>query len=89
MFTPLLKSERFVNEYEKFKDEISKVNNFQIRSQLDQELVTLRTSVQAIDEAHEQLMFGGSNHEQITELREKIKTLRQSIDSRLSVWRNS
>jgi len=89
MFTPLLKSERFLNEYETFKNEIAKVNDYQIRAQLDQELISLRTSVQAIDEAHEQLMFGNNNHELITELREKIKTLRQSIDTKLSVWRES
>jgi hypothetical protein len=89
MFTPLLKSERFVEEYERFQSEIAKISDDVTRSGLDSELQTLRGIVQALDESHEKVTFGSRPGQEVDDYREKIKSLRQSIDTKLRVWREN
>ena len=89
MFTPLLKSERFVEEYERFQSEIVKISDDTTRSGLDSELQALRGVVQALDESHEKVTFGSRPGQEVDDYREKIKSLRQSIDTKLRVWREN
>jgi hypothetical protein len=86
MFTPLLKSERFITEYEKFQSEIAKITDNNIRSSLEGELLTLRGTVQALDESHERVTFGERPGSEVDDYREKIRSLRQSIDTKLRAW---
>ena len=89
MFTPLLKSERFVEEYERFQSEIAKITDNITRSGLEGELLTLRGTVQALDESHEKVTFGDRPGQEVDDYREKIRSLRQSIDTKLRVWREN
>ena len=89
MFTPLLKSERFVNEYTMFSEGIEKITDKPLKAKLTQDLVALKTTVQAVDEQHERLMFGGKNDLEVTDLRDKIKLLRQTIDTQLRAWQSN
>lgn len=89
MFTPLLKSERFVAEYERFQSEIAKITDDITRSGLEGELLTLRGTVQALDESHEKVTFGDRPGQEVDDYREKIRSLRQSIDTKLRVWREN
>jgi len=89
MFTPLLKSERFVNEYERFKQDIALITDDYLKTQLTDELMALRLAVQSMDDLHERLAFGGNYSEEINALRDKIKNLRQSIDTKVRVWREN
>jgi hypothetical protein len=88
MFTPLLKSERFIEEYERFRSEIATISDDNIRSVLEGELSSLRGVVQALDESHERVTFGDRPGQEIDDYREKIKSLRQSIDTKLRVWQS-
>jgi len=89
MFTPLLKSERFIEEYERFQSEIAKISDDITRSGLDSELQALRGVVQALDESHEKVPFGSRPGQEVDDYREKIKSLRQSIDTKLRAWREN
>jgi hypothetical protein len=89
MFTPLLKSERFVEEYERFQSEIAKITDDITRSGLEGELLTLRGTVQALDESHEKVTFGDRPGQEVDDYREKIRSLRQCIDTKLRVWREN
>lgn len=89
MFTPLLKSERFVEEYERFQSEVAKISDDVTRSGLEGELLSLRGIVQALDESHEKVTFGSRPGQEVDDYREKIKSLRQSIDTKLRVWREN
>jgi hypothetical protein len=86
MFTPLLKSERFVEEYERFQSEIAKISDDITRSELEGELLTLRGVVQSLDESHEKVTFGSRPGQEVDDYREKIRSLRQSIDTKLRAW---
>jgi hypothetical protein len=88
MFTPLLKSERFIEEYERFRSEIATISDDNIRSVLEGELSSLRGVVQALDESHERVTFGDRPGQEVDDYREKIKSLRQSIDTKLRVWQS-
>jgi len=86
MFTPLLKSERFVEEYERFQSEIAKISDDITRSELEGELQALRGVVQSLDESHEKVTFGSRPGQEVDDYREKIRSLRQSIDTKLRAW---
>lgn len=89
MFTPLLKSERFIREYEMFQADVSQISDQSLKNKLSEELSALKLAVQGMDEAHERLMFGGKNDSEITDLRDKIRTLRQSIDTQIRNYQAS
>jgi hypothetical protein len=89
MFTPLLKSERFLTEYERFKSEIDVVTDDKLKELLEGNLLSLKLTVQSIDEAHGRLTLGEKPGTEIEDLRVKIRDLRQAIDSRLRAWREN
>lgn len=86
MFTPLLTSERFVTEYEKFKSQIATITDLQLKDLLEGTLLSLKLTVQAIDEAHGRLTLGEKPSTEIEDLRNKIRELRQAIDSKIRAW---
>lgn len=82
----LSNSERFQNEYKRFKDETELVTDVKVKIELTGLIERLVSTVQTIDNHHEELMINRNPSTDVIDLRNNIQQLRQEIDTKLRVW---
>ena len=79
----LLKSEKFIAEYNDFKQRLSMVTDKRMKDEIDGLIITLVAEIRCIDQYHQSLIMGGKVSSLIDDSRDKIRDLRKKIDRRL------
>lgn len=81
------KSERFLKEYNEFKDNISKIENDEVKKELNLLLDKLVAEVKSIDRLHENLLLTRRLATDDNGKRETVLTLRKKISQRLEEYK--
>ena len=79
----LLKSERFQNEVNNYKEQIEKVTNPTIKIKLENQLNKLIAQVKHLDSSHEEMIFNKQIRELSGDTRDKIVEFRKILDRTL------
>ena len=79
----LLKSERFQNEVNNYKEQIEKVTNPTIKIKLENQLNKLIAQVKHLDSSHEEMIFNKQIRELSGDTRDKITEFRKILDRTL------
>lgn len=79
----LSNNERFLNEYQEFKNKINQVNNEKIKEELQSLLNKLLTEVKIIDQQHADLKIYSKNPSELTDHRSSVLSLRKKISKKL------
>jgi hypothetical protein len=82
----LLKSERFQNEYNDFKNRISKVTDERLKITLENYLNKLVTHAKNLENQHLEMIFSKQMRSMSNDLRDNILEVRKTIDKKLSDW---
>lgn len=80
----LSNSQRFLAEYQDFKDKISKVSNLDKRQELTDLLNQMVNEVRAIDAKHNELTQMSRMPSSVTDIRESLSSIRKTLHSRLA-----
>jgi hypothetical protein len=76
-------SERFRNDYDRYKAAIEQVTNPSLKTDLEMLLSSLLREVRKIDEDHEAVFSSGRIPTGVVDSRNRITEIRKSLDSRL------
>lgn len=76
----LYNSERFQNELKTYKEQIDRVTDLRIKSQLENHLAKLVSQVKHLDTHHEEMIFTKQIKEMSGENRDKILDIRKFLD---------
>jgi hypothetical protein len=79
----LLKSEKFITEYNEFKQRLSLVTDKRMKDEIDGLIATLVAEIRCVDQYHQSLIMGGKVSSMVDDSRDKIRDLRKKIDRRL------
>jgi predicted nuclease with TOPRIM domain len=86
----LINSPRFQKEYKEFSEEISKISDETVKSQLNQLLIKLLGEVRFIDQQHEELNKGAKlASDMIADHRATLQSYRSQIVKRLQECKSS
>ena len=85
----LFKSERFQKEYKEFKENISKIQNPQMKKELEDLLSKLVTEVKNLDNYHSDLIIGSNLPSSAPESKTKILEIRKRLNKRLADWKEA
>lgn len=80
----LSKSPRFLQEYNEFKNKISKVSNPEKQKELNDLLNQLVNEVRALDNKHNEISQFSKLPSSVEDIRESLKNIRKTLSSRLS-----
>jgi hypothetical protein len=76
----LLKSEKFQNECNLYREKISKISNEQIKEKAELLLKKLITEVRAIDSHHQEMFTGNRSSSELVDSRTKIAEARKQLE---------
>jgi len=76
-------SERFQNEYKKFKDGISQIKDLKVKSNLELELQKLLQAVKNLDASHRNAITKNTLPDTIDDGRQQIMEIRKKISKML------
>jgi hypothetical protein len=79
----LTKNSRFVEEYNQWREKISKISDDGIKKELNLWLSSLTNAVKKIDVAHNSFGITNPNNELIS-VREEITSIRKKISNKIS-----
>jgi hypothetical protein len=80
----LSNSQRFLTEYQDFKDKISKITNLDKKQELTDLLNQLVHEVRSIDNKHTELNQMSRMPSSVTDIRESLSSIRKTLHSRLA-----
>jgi uncharacterized phage infection (PIP) family protein YhgE len=80
----LSNSQRFLTEYQDFKDKISKIPNLNKRQELTDLLNQLVNEVRSLDNKHAELNQMSRMPSSVTDIRESLSSIRKTLHSRLT-----
>jgi hypothetical protein len=80
----LSNSQRFLAEYQDFKDKISKITNLDKKQELTDLLNQLVHEVRSIDNKHTELNQMSRMPSSVTDIRESLSSIRKTLHSRLA-----
>jgi hypothetical protein len=80
----LSNSQRFLAEYQDFKDKISKITNLDKKQELTDLLNQLVHEVRSIDNKHAELNQMSRMPSSVTDIRESLSSIRKTLHSRLA-----
>ena len=84
MFTPLFNSERFQNEYARFKDAASNISDISKKKTVLSLIDQLASAVKLIDSHYQDEVLTRRDSGDIQSLRDNIQKLRQKITAEIS-----
>ena len=84
----LTKNPRFTQEYEQWREKISKISDQDKKNELGILLNSLANTVKKIDVAHNSFAFANPNNE-LAAVREEISSIRRKISNRLLECENA
>ena len=76
----LLKSEKFQNECNLYREKISKISNEQIKEKAELMLKKLVGEVKAIDSQHQEMFIGNRPSSELADGRNKIAEARKNLE---------
>jgi hypothetical protein len=76
----LLQSEKFQNEYNLYREKISKISNEQIKEKAELLLKKLIAEVKAIDSQHQEMFTGNRPGSELADGRNKIAEARKHLE---------
>jgi len=79
----LSKSERFLKEYDDFKNRIAKISDPAKKAELSQLLNQLVAEVRAIDNKHGEVNVAGRLPGAVTDIRENLTNIRKALVNKL------
>lgn len=85
----LSKSQRFLKEYEDFKNKISKISNPDKRKELTDLLNQLINEVKALDNKHNEITQMSRMPSSVSDIRESLSSIRKTLHSRLDDYNRS
>jgi hypothetical protein len=85
----LSKSERFIKEYEEFKEKIAKVSDPKKQAELTALLNQMLAEVRAIDSKHSEISMMGRLPGAVNDLRENLTSIRKNLVNRLQGYENN
>lgn len=82
----LIKSERFQEEYNGFKNRAASISDENYKKDVEKFIEKLYHQVKQLDTQHEQMVFTQQMDTMSTDVKTKIMELRKTIERRLTDW---
>jgi len=89
MFPKLQFDERWLADQERYQKEISAITDEDLKIELTEILIKLKTQVEYVDQHHEQIFITGKMPSETDQLRSAIGMYRTTLDEKIADWKRS